>query len=149
MNYSYSLLYNVKVPHFPHCTMSVFSLSLRMIFVCLEFPVWTELLLCWLTRSGLRSLMNFNTLITFHLLLLCSASPKEKANFVLINLDDLGWGDLGVMGHPARETPNIDRKSTRSSKRKTKFSSRFQRTALEICSVQNNICDGQANNQCV
>ena len=125
----------MKVPHFPHCTMSVFSLSLRLIFVCLEFPVWTELLLCWLTRSGLRSLMNFNTLITFHLLLLCSASPKEKANFVLINLDDLGWGDLGVMGHPARETPNIDRKATRSSKRKTKFSSRFQRTALEICTV--------------
>ena len=28
---------------------------------------------------------------------------------MLINMDDMGWGDLGVMGHSARETPNIDR----------------------------------------
>ena len=24
-------------------------------------------------------------------------------------MDDMGWGDLGVFGHPAKETPNIDR----------------------------------------
>ena len=24
-------------------------------------------------------------------------------------MDDMGWGDLGVMGHPTKETPNIDR----------------------------------------
>ena len=32
-----------------------------------------------------------------------------QPNFILINMDDLGWGDLGVTGHPAMETPNIDR----------------------------------------
>jgi N-acetylgalactosamine-6-sulfatase len=26
-----------------------------------------------------------------------------------MNMDDLGWGDLGVNGHPVRETPNIDK----------------------------------------
>ena len=42
----------------------------------------------------------------------CSSSSsrsKQKPNFIIINVDDLGWGDLGVMGHPAKETPNIDR----------------------------------------
>ena len=39
-----------------------------------------------------------------------SSRSKPKPNFLIINLDDLGWGDLGVMGHPAKETPNIDRK---------------------------------------
>ena len=34
---------------------------------------------------------------------------KPNPNFILINMDDMGWGDLGVFGHPAKETPNIDR----------------------------------------
>ena len=34
---------------------------------------------------------------------------KPKPNFILINMDDMGWGDLGVFGHPAKETPNIDK----------------------------------------
>ena len=52
------------------------------------------------------------------LLLLLTVTPRAshavtgdppQPNFILINMDDLGWGDLGVMGHPAKETPNIDR----------------------------------------
>merc|ERR1719427_479364 len=50
------------------------------------------------------------------LLLLSSAScwaglslTSTQPNFVIINMDDLGWGDLGVTGHPSKETPNIDR----------------------------------------
>ena len=52
------------------------------------------------------------------LLLLLTVTPRAshavfsdppKPNFILINMDDLGWGDLGVTGHPAMETPNIDR----------------------------------------
>ena len=37
------------------------------------------------------------------------SSDPPQPNFVLINMDDLGWGDLGVTGHPAMETPHIDR----------------------------------------
>ena len=36
-------------------------------------------------------------------------SGKLSPNFILINMDDMGWGDLGVMGHPTKETPHLDR----------------------------------------
>jgi arylsulfatase A-like enzyme len=39
-------------------------------------------------------------------------SRKEKAqktNVLLINIDDLGWKDLGCMGNDYHETPNIDK----------------------------------------
>ncbi|XP_077503485.1 N-acetylgalactosamine-6-sulfatase-like isoform X2 [Amblyomma americanum] len=35
------------------------------------------------------------------------ASPKP--NFVIMLMDDMGWGDLGIFGNPAKETPNLDR----------------------------------------
>ena len=34
---------------------------------------------------------------------------EHQPNMIIMNMDDLGWGDLGVMGHPAKETPNLDR----------------------------------------
>jgi len=33
----------------------------------------------------------------------------KRPNFVFICADDLGWGDLGVYGHPEIRTPNMDR----------------------------------------
>ncbi|SHO63059.1 sulfatase [Algoriphagus zhangzhouensis] len=47
------------------------------------------------------------------LLILFSCSQKEqieerKPNVILINVDDLGWSDLGYMGSNYYETPNID-----------------------------------------
>ncbi|GFS03735.1 N-acetylgalactosamine-6-sulfatase [Elysia marginata] len=32
-----------------------------------------------------------------------------KTNFIVLLMDDMGWGDLGVFGEPNRETPNMDR----------------------------------------
>ncbi|AGA80538.1 sulfatase [Echinicola vietnamensis] len=37
------------------------------------------------------------------------AGPSEKPNVILINVDDLGWKDLGFMGAEFYETPNLDR----------------------------------------
>lgn len=36
------------------------------------------------------------------------ATP-ENPNVVIVHVDDLGWRDLGCMGSPVYETPNIDR----------------------------------------
>ena len=35
---------------------------------------------------------------------------KDKpTNFVIFLTDDMGWGDLGVQGHPRIKTPNLDK----------------------------------------
>ncbi|KAF0300809.1 N-acetylgalactosamine-6-sulfatase [Amphibalanus amphitrite] len=44
---------------------------------------------------------------------LVSADPAkrlsdERPNFIIMLMDDMGYGDLGVMGEPNRETPNLD-----------------------------------------
>ena len=37
------------------------------------------------------------------------ADRPQKPNFIIIFTDDLGYGDLGVFGHPTISTPNLDR----------------------------------------
>lgn len=32
-----------------------------------------------------------------------------KPNFILLFMDDLGYGDMGFTGHPTTHTPNLDR----------------------------------------
>lgn len=38
-----------------------------------------------------------------------SGNQLNKPNVVIILADDLGYGDLGVYGHPIVKTPNIDK----------------------------------------
>jgi arylsulfatase A len=38
-----------------------------------------------------------------------AAAADRPPNFIIIYADDLGYGDLGVYGHPSIRTPNIDR----------------------------------------
>lgn len=42
---------------------------------------------------------------------LCTSQNKKKGkpNIIIIFCDDLGYGDLGVFGHPTIKTPNLDR----------------------------------------
>ncbi|XP_029094551.1 N-acetylgalactosamine-6-sulfatase isoform X19 [Monodon monoceros] len=51
----------------------------------------------------------------WRLLLVLSAAglgvtgAPQPPNILLLLMDDMGWGDLGVYGEPSRETPNLDR----------------------------------------
>nr|XP_056718528.1 N-acetylgalactosamine-6-sulfatase [Euleptes europaea] len=36
-------------------------------------------------------------------------ATRGPPNLVVLLMDDMGWGDLGVFGHPSKETPNLDR----------------------------------------
>lgn len=63
------------------------------------------------------------TCILFSLLLIsCSEKQEEPekkqntTNFVIIFADDLGYGDLGVYGHPTIKTPNLDRMANEGQK---------------------------------
>ncbi|WP_018628768.1 sulfatase family protein [Niabella aurantiaca] len=36
------------------------------------------------------------------------AAAQQKPNFIIIYADDLGYGDIGINGHPGIQTPNLD-----------------------------------------
>jgi Sulfatase len=42
-------------------------------------------------------------------LLKSSNSSNDRPNFILLFMDDLGYGDMGFTGHPTTHTPNLDR----------------------------------------
>ena len=46
---------------------------------------------------------------------LCHAAAKEnkttRPNIDIIYCDDMGFGDIGVTGHPDIKTPNLDRRA--------------------------------------
>ncbi|CAH3139558.1 unnamed protein product [Porites lobata] len=46
--------------------------------------------------------------LALFLLLGAAAEDERKPNIIFMLMDDMGWGDLGIFGHPAKETPNLD-----------------------------------------
>ncbi|XP_070575568.1 N-acetylgalactosamine-6-sulfatase-like [Ptychodera flava] len=46
---------------------------------------------------------------TIYLVFSCVLAAGEKPNVIIMLMDDMGWGDLGVFGEPAKETPNLDK----------------------------------------
>uniref|UniRef100_A0A9J8AN37 N-acetylgalactosamine-6-sulfatase n=1 Tax=Cyprinus carpio carpio TaxID=630221 RepID=A0A9J8AN37_CYPCA len=37
-----------------------------------------------------------------------TAGSQHGTNIIIMLMDDMGWGDLGVFGEPSKETPNLD-----------------------------------------
>ncbi len=67
----------------------------------------------------------FTYLLFSILLISCSDKPTEQqeeekkptaTNFVIIFADDLGYGDLGIYGHPTIKTPHLDRMANEGQK---------------------------------
>ena len=63
----------------------------------------------------LRSMHSFNRWSVILCVFVCACSsdleppPSSVPNFIVIFADDLGYGDLGVYGHPTIRTPHLDR----------------------------------------
>lgn len=60
--------------------------------------------------------MNFSRYILFLFLAACTHTHAEEQagsspapNIIILFCDDLGYGDLGITGHPTIHTPNLDR----------------------------------------
>ena len=48
--------------------------------------------------------------------------PRDRPNFLLHFVDDLGYGDLGITGHPTTQTTNIDYLATKGKRLTTWYS---------------------------
>ena len=46
----------------------------------------------------------------------CNKTEIDKYNYIVIFTDDMGYGDIGVYGHPTINTPYLDRMSVEGQK---------------------------------
>lgn len=67
-------------------------------------------------RDFLKGLSVGTATIAFPTLLLSKTPKPERPNVIIIFCDDLGYGDLGVFGHPTINTPNLDRLANEGQK---------------------------------
>ncbi|HPE76838.1 MAG TPA: sulfatase-like hydrolase/transferase, partial [Draconibacterium sp.] len=63
----------------------------------------------------MKPISNFSFLFVFAILISCSTKTHEKKslnqqpNFVVVFIDDMGYGDIGTQGATGWTTPNLDK----------------------------------------
>ncbi len=63
----------------------------------------------------MKPIFNFSFLFVFAILISCSTKTQEKKslnqqpNFVVVFIDDMGYGDIGTQGATGWTTPNLDK----------------------------------------
>jgi len=67
-----------------------------------------SVLLLIIKYSNSMMLKSIITILLGFLLLECSYAQRQP-NFIIVFVDDMGYGDLGVNGNPNIKTPNLDR----------------------------------------
>ncbi|XP_014692062.1 N-acetylgalactosamine-6-sulfatase isoform X1 [Equus asinus] len=59
--------------------------------------------------AAVTAVTRWRLLLVLSAAALGAAGAPQPPNILLLLMDDMGWGDLGVYGEPSRETPNLDR----------------------------------------
>ncbi|XP_058384453.1 N-acetylgalactosamine-6-sulfatase isoform X1 [Diceros bicornis minor] len=59
--------------------------------------------------AAVAEVTRWRLLLVLSVAALGATGAPRPPNILLLLMDDMGWGDLGVYGEPSRETPNLDR----------------------------------------
>ena len=57
----------------------------------------------------LYTILLVNLIFNYTENLISKLAPDKKPNFIVVFVDDMGYGDLGSYGHPTINTPNLDK----------------------------------------
>ena len=58
----------------------------------------------------------FTLFISLLIFISCDNQNSKDYNFIIIYVDDMGYGDVGSYGHPTIKTPNLDKMSYEGQK---------------------------------